>query len=44
MYLLYILGGIFLVSVVVTIYEIHNATPVDPEEPFLRGDYDPKKK
>jgi len=39
----YIFLALVLISLVAFIHGIHNAQEVDPNVPFLRGDYDPSK-
>lgn len=41
--LLFIVLAFGLVALAVLAYEIPRAKEVDPKEPFLYGDYDPKK-
>ncbi len=40
---LYIFLALVLISLVVFIHSIHNAQEVDPNVPFIHGDYDPSK-
>ena len=40
---LYIFLALVLIGLVVFIHGIHNAQEVDPNEPFIHGDYDPNK-
>jgi hypothetical protein len=40
---LYVLGIIFIISAVLFISEIKKAPLLDDKEPFLEGDYNPKK-
>ena len=40
---LYVLGIIFIISTVLFISEIKKAPLLDDKEPFLEGDYNPKK-
>lgn len=40
---LYIFLALVLIGLVVFIHGIHNAQEVDPNEPFIYGDYDPSK-
>ncbi len=40
---LYIFLVLNIIGLVVFIHGIHNAQDVDPNEPFIHGDYDPSK-
>jgi len=40
---LYIFLALVLISLVAFIHSIHNAQEVDPNVPFIHGDYDPSK-
>lgn len=40
---LYIFLALVLINLVVFIHSIHNAQEVDPNVPFIHGDYDPSK-
>lgn len=40
---LYIFLALVLIGLAVFVHGIHNAQEVDPNEPFIRGDYDPTK-
>ncbi len=40
---LYIFLALALIGLVVFIHGIHNAQEVDPNVPFIHGDYDPNK-
>ena len=40
---LYILAAMAVLGLIIFIYEIKHATLIDDNEPFLYGDYDPKK-